>query len=165
MATRTLRQRGFAFISLLIVLALMALAASATVMLGVVAQRRAAEDALLEIGHEFQQALGSYISSTPAGQPMYPNTLQDLLKDPRTPLLRRHLRKLYADPMTGNSQWALIPSPAGQGFQGVHSLSPARPIRLANFDSEFIGFEGRTSYREWPFVVAAPGNAILDFSN
>ena len=156
---------GFALISLLIVLAIVGIATSATVTLGVLVQRRAAEEALLDIGAEFQRALGSYIGATPAGKPTYPNTLEDLLRDPRTPTLHRHLRKLYADPITGKAEWALLPAPGGQGFAGLHSLSTARPIKRTSFDSVFVDFDDRKSYSEWQFAYTVATSPIINFSN
>ena len=146
---------GFALLALLILLAIIGIATSATVTLGVLIQRRFAEEELLEIGSDFQIALRSYASATPAGQPMYPITMQDLLKDPRTPGIRRHLRKLYGDPMSGQNAWGLIPASAGIGFVGIHSLSDRPPIKIDHFDAEFVGFEHRSSYTQWEFRLAA----------
>ena len=164
-SSEPIRTRGFAFLSLLILLAVIGIATSATVTLGVLVQRRTAEQALLDIGAEFQQALASYIGATPAGKPTYPNTLEDLLRDPRTAGLRRHLRKLYADPITGKTDWILLPAPGGQGFAGLHSLSTARPIKRANFDSMFVGFDNRKSYSEWQFVHTLTAGGVINFSN
>ena len=146
-----LAPRGFALLSLLILVAMIGIAASATVAVGSVVQRRSAEEDLLEIGREFQMALQSYASATPAGQPAYPATLQDLLKDPRVPGMRRHLRQLYADPLTGRAEWGLIPAPNGHGVAGIFSLSDRQPIKLDNFDAEFVGFAHRRAYAEWQF--------------
>lgn len=143
--------RGFALLSLLIMLAIIGIATSATVTLGVVVQRRSAEEALLNIGREFQMALQSYASATPAGQPSYPATLQDLLRDPRVPGVRRHLRSVFADPLTGRTEWGLYPAPIGPGFAGVFSLSDRVPIKQDHFDAEFVGFEHRRSYANWQF--------------
>ena len=159
------RPNGFAYLSLLILLAVIGIASSATLTLGVLVQRRVAEQALLDIGLEFQQALASYIGATPAGRAPYPTTLDDLLKDPRTPILRRHLRKLYADPITGKAEWVLIAAPGGQGFIGLHSRSTARPIKRANFAPALVGFDDKKSYAEWQFVHAQPASTIINFSN
>jgi type II secretory pathway pseudopilin PulG len=159
------RPSGFAYLGLLILLAVIGIASTATLTLGVLVQRRAAEEALLEVGLEFQQALASYVGATPAGRPPYPVTLDDLLKDPRTPTLRRHLRKLYADPITGKTEWALIAAPGGQGFIGVHSLSTARPIKRANFLPTLVNFDDKKSYTEWQFVATQAASPIINFSN
>lgn len=150
---------GFALLGLLILLAVIEMATSATVALGVVVQRRSAEAALLDIGHEFEAALQSYASATPTGQSPYPASLQDLLKDPRVAGVRRHLRQIYVDPLTGRAEWGVIlalPSTSsaaliGPGIAGVISLSVAHPIKQDSFDAEFAGFEHRSSYADWQF--------------
>ena len=63
--------------------------------------RRDKERELIFIGHEFRTAIGRYYNSRAGGQAVYPLTLDELLKDPRFPSPRRHLRRLYVDPVTG----------------------------------------------------------------
>ncbi len=70
------RSAGFTYIGLLIALALIALAATATVQGGALLQRRQAEEELLVVGREFRNALQSYANATPAGQKRYPPSLQ-----------------------------------------------------------------------------------------
>ncbi len=148
---RRSRSPGFALLGLLILLAIVGIASSATVSLGVVVQRRSAEEALLDIGHEFQMALQSYASATPTGQSPYPTSLQDLLKDARVPGVRRHLRQVYADPLTGRADWGLVSAPGRPGIAGITSLSHRQPIKQTNFDAEFTGFEHRNTYMDWQF--------------
>jgi type II secretory pathway pseudopilin PulG len=157
---RAARGGGFTYLGLLILLAVMGVASAATLQMGSVLQRRAAEEELLGIGAEFRNALASYAAATPAGRPRAPRTLQELLKDPRFPGVRRHLRKLYADPITGKQEWGVVQAMNGGGIVGVYSLSRARPIKIGNFDLAFQGFGKRTSYREWVFSIPLqPGEA------
>lgn len=146
------RSAGFTYIGLLILLAIMGIVSAAAVQMGVVMHRRVAEDALLDVGREFSQALESYKRSTPAGQPDEPATLQDLLKDPRFPGKMRHLRKLFSDPITGQQEWGILRSEDTGRIAGVYSLSEATPIKIANFDLRLHGFEGKTSYQDWVFT-------------
>ncbi|QKS30725.1 MAG: type II secretion system protein [Candidatus Accumulibacter similis] len=150
-------QCGFTYLALLILVATLALATSATLTLGSIAQRREAEQRLLEVGTAYRQAIASYLNSSPGGRRSYPPALADLLKDPRYPGIRRHLRQLYPDPITGKPEWGLIAAPGG-GIMGVHSLSDARAIKIAGFDPENQLFEGKERYSEWVFAVlpAAP---------
>jgi len=148
-------QRGFTYLGLLILIAIIGIASAATVQVGALAGRRAAEEDLLYIGMEFRRALLSYASSTPAGQSRLPRSLEDLLKDPRYPNTRRHLRKLYADPITGKTEWGLIPAVDGSGIAGIHSLSDATPIKIDKFEPELADFAGKTSYRDWRFTLLA----------
>lgn len=145
-------QTGFTYLGLLILVAILALATSATLTLGSIAQRRQAEQRLLEVGDAYRRAISSYLNSSPAGNRRYPGALADLLKDPRYPGVRRHLRQLYPDPITGSKQWGLIAAPGG-GIMGVHSLSDAKPIKIAGFEPENQAFENRSRYSEWVFVV------------
>jgi type II secretory pathway pseudopilin PulG len=146
------RHAGFTYIGLLIFIALIGIASSASMQVGSLSQRRGAEEALLDIGGEFQQALLSYANATPQGQQRFPHALEDLLKDPRYPNTVRHLRRLYIDPLTGNNAWGIIATPDAKGIAGVFSLSEARPIKIGNFDGAFRDFDGKTSYQGWRFV-------------
>lgn len=146
--------QGFTYLSLLILIAIIGIASAATLQMGTVMLRHAAEEELLEIGAEFRNALISYANATPIGQRRAPQSLQDLLKDPRYPNPRRHLRKLYADPMTGKEEWGIVEAIDGSGIVGVHSQSEATPIKIGNFDLVFKDFAGKSSYREWRFMIA-----------
>lgn len=145
---------GFTYLGLIIIVAIIGIASAATLQMGSVVQRRAAEEELLEIGAEFRSALISYANATPVGQKRAPSSLQDLLKDPRYPNPRRHLRKLYADPITGKEEWGIIEAIDGSGIIGVHSLSNAQPIKVDKFDPLYFDFAGKTSYRDWRFMIA-----------
>lgn len=158
---------GFAYLALLITIAIIGIAAVATFQVGSILQRRLAEEELLDIGTEFRRALLSYANATPVGQSNYPSNLEALLKDPRYPEVRRHLRKLYFDPLTGTQKWGMIMSPDGKGIIGVYSLAPGTPIKVGNFELQYQSFEGKTTYAGWIFTsippqLAAPaGNVTL----
>lgn len=143
---------GYTLIGLLVILAILALIATSTVQLGALVQRRNAEQQLLDIGAEYRAALISYASATPAGQPNAPASLEELLKDPRYPNIRRHLRKIYADPITGSTQWGMILSPENNRIIGVYSQSEQEPIKISGFPSPFEQFEGKHHYSEWIFA-------------
>lgn len=147
------KARGFTYLGLVLLLAVISLAAACGVKAGALLHRRAAEAELLEVGSAFSEALASYAAATPRGQPKEPRTLQDLVRDPRFPVPRRHLRKLFVDPLTGNDQWGIVELETGPGIVGVFSLSAARPIKVGNFDLAHEDFTGKTSYRDWIFSV------------
>jgi type II secretory pathway pseudopilin PulG len=146
-------QTGLAYIGLLILVAVVGMAAAATVQSGAISQRRAAEQELLYLGTQFVAALRSYSARTPAGRPQFPRELTDLLRDPRTPHLHRHLRTIPIDPLTGASNWGVVRSPDGY-FVAVHSLSDAMTIKSANFDQELAALEGKSRYSDWIFSAA-----------
>jgi type II secretory pathway pseudopilin PulG len=146
---------GFTYIGLLILLAIISIGATATVQLGAITQRRSAEDELLHIGRTFRAALASYQNSTPGGMPRLPKEMTDLTKDPRQPVLRRHLRHIPVDPITGKAEWGVVRTPDGF-VEAIHSLSEARPIKIANFEPDFAAFEGSQKYSEWEFGRLSP---------
>lgn len=144
---------GFTYLGVLITIGIIGIASVASLQAGILLQHRAAEEELLFIGIQFRNALVSYANATPVGQPRFPKSLNDLLLDPRSPTVRRHLRKLYTDPMTSQEQWGLVEAPSDAGIIGVYSLSTAKPIKVANFDFSLQGLEGKTSYQEWKFML------------
>jgi hypothetical protein len=52
--------------------------------------------------------LQSYAAVAPAGQPPLPPIMPNVLKDPCAPGVRRHLRKIFVDPLTGKAQWDVL---------------------------------------------------------
>lgn len=150
------RQRGFAYLVLLLAIALLGLTASASISLGAAMARRDAERQLLAMGLEFQQALRSYSgisAAAPSGRG--PRTLEDLLKDPRVPGTRRHLRQVYVDPLTGRAEWGLLRDPQGH-IVGVHSLAMGKPLQRTGFEPLLANFEQAESYEQWIFGLPLP---------
>lgn len=145
---------GFTYLGMLILLAVLGLVGAAGLKMGTLLQRAAAEEELLEIGAQFSEALRSYAAATPQGQPQQPPSLQDLLKDPRFPNPRRHLRKIFVDPVTGKAEWGILYVGDKVGVLGVYSLSTARPLKVANFDIRFLGLENRERISDWKFLMA-----------
>jgi type II secretory pathway pseudopilin PulG len=146
------RQAGFTYLGLIIFVAIIGLVGAATLKIGSLLQRAAAEEELLEIGAAFSAALDSYAAATPRGASPYPPSLAELLKDPRSPAMRRHLRKVYVDPLTGKAEWGIVYLGGGEtGIVAFHSLSNARPLKIANFDSRFKGLDNKEEISEWRF--------------
>lgn len=145
--------RGFTYVGTLILLVILAIVSGATISLGMVAHRRVAEEELLSIGLQFRSAFQSYYMSTPAGQPRYPRSLNDLVRDPRYPLPVRHLRQLYLDPMTERSDWELVFAPEG-GIMGVHSSASWQPIKIDQFAPPFEYLKDSRTYRDWIFFFS-----------
>lgn len=86
--------------------------------------QRERETELLFIGGEFARALARYKA---AGSGVGPAELNDLVTDKRVPVPRRHLRRIYRDPMTGKADW-IVERRDGQ-IVGVHSRSEQRVLR------------------------------------
>jgi type II secretory pathway pseudopilin PulG len=140
-------QSGFAYVILLIALAIIGVSSAAAIHASASMSRRSAEEQLMIIGNEFEKALLTYSSGAPDAGPA---ELSELLKDQRVPGLQRHLRRIYEDPLSGSNMWGLRRDPAGR-ITGVYSLAPGVPIRRTGFDSDRTSFEGAVSYRQWVF--------------
>lgn len=136
------REGGYGYLLLLVMIAVLGAASAAAVTLGATVARRDAEQHLLVIGAGFQQALASH-----GGQP---RTLEDLVKDPRAPGIRRHLRRIPVDPLTGRDSWGLVRDAQG-GIVAVHSLAPGVPLKRKGFESRWAAFEEASSYQQWVF--------------
>ena len=151
------RQQGFTYLSLVILLAIIGLVGAAALKVEALMARAAAEEELLETGAAFSAALDSYAAATPQGKPTQPPTLQDLLKDTRFPTIRRHLRKVFIDPISGKAEWGITYIGDKTGIVGIYSLSQAQPLKLANFDERFQNFENKQHYAEWKFTANGQG--------
>ncbi len=156
-ARRRSRSGGFTYLSLIILLAIIGLVTASALKLGSVIQRSRAELELLDIGAAFSDALKSYADATPAGQPPQPPSLKELLKDPRFPGTRRHLRKLFVDPMTGKAEWGIVYLGDKVGVLAVYSLSADKPVKIGNFAARYSGFEGKSHISDWKFAMAQAG--------
>lgn len=150
-----MRQRGFTYFAVLLLVTLTTLGATAAATLWHTAARRDKERELLAVGDEFRRAIASYHRLPVGGRRQLPRTLDDLLLDPRLPGVHRHLRRIHVDPVTGQAEWGLIRAPDG-GIVGVHSLSQAAPLKVAGFASADAAFEGAARYADWQFRYREP---------
>jgi type II secretory pathway pseudopilin PulG len=153
------REGGFTYLGLIILVTVIGLVGAATLKADALLRRAQAEKDLLETGAAFGEALRTYAEATPKGQPSQPPSLQELLKDPRFPGVRRHLRKIFVDPLTGKAEWGIVWANPGdrRGVLAVYSLSKAKPLKVANFDARFSGFENKQHISDWKFVAAGQG--------
>ena len=141
--------RGYTYLAVLALLAATAAATTWLVPVWQTAAQRERERELLAIGAEFRAAIASYVA---AGiQRSYPRSLEDLLLDPRQPGIRRHLRRIYPDPMTGSTRWGIVRAADG-GIAGVYSLSERRPFKQHGFEAADGAFAGARRYADWQFV-------------
>lgn len=145
------RQHGFTYLGLLFAIAFIGLLmASAGQVWKTVAQREREED-LLFIGQQFSQAISAYRMATPGEPKQWPRSLEDLVEDKRWPVPRRHLRKLFVDPIVGKKQWGLVK--VGEEITGVYSLGEGKPIKQNNFPPGMDSLAGAKTYQEWRFVA------------
>lgn len=151
-ARRVQRQHGFTYVALLLAIALHGAVLAAAGSVWHTAQKRERERELLFIGEQFRNAILTYAQTGPGIQGQLPRTLDDLLMDPRFPGVKRHLRKIFVDPVTWKAEWGLVKTPDGNAIIGVHSLSQEEPLKLTNFQPADQAFEGASSYADWKFL-------------
>jgi type II secretory pathway pseudopilin PulG len=141
--------RGFTYIGLLVLLALIGILLAAAGEFASTAAQREREAQLLWVGHEYRTAIGRFFRT----RRTYPQTLEELLgAAPDAPVQVRYLRRLYPDPMTNAVDWVLVPAPGGGGIMGVASSSKRAPLKTAQFDVADQGFEEATTYGDWKFI-------------
>jgi type II secretory pathway pseudopilin PulG len=155
MRTRPAASAGFTYVWLLLAVAFMAAGLAAIAEVATTAMRRDKEAELLFVGDQFARAIARYRASSPGAQ-QYPPQLEDLLADRRFPNARRHLRRIYPDPMTGSADWGLVRGPGG-GIVGVYSRATTRPLKTANFPKDYEAFASAASYADWRFVATTDG--------
>lgn len=153
------RQSGFTYIWILFVVALFGVGLAAVGEVWHTSVLREKERDLLFIGDAYRRAIASYYESTPGGgAKQFPKSMDDLLLDRRFPTTRRHLRKIYPDPVTGSLDWGIVNGPGGT-INGVYSLSQLSPKKSRNFPEGYETFESAKSHADWRFVYqpsAAP---------
>jgi type II secretory pathway pseudopilin PulG len=134
----------------LIAIVLMGVALSAVGTVWRTTAQREREAELLFIGHAYETAITAYYE---AGRQL-PQALNDLVEDKRWPKPRHFLRRLYADPMTGQTDWTLIrnDSTSNSGITGIASSSAAEPIKKHGFRDDEELFAEAQSYGDWKFV-------------
>ena len=154
MATGSAAQRGFSYLGLMFLVFAIGVGLAKAGAVWQIEVQREKEKELLFIGEQYAMAIASYYESTPGGVRQFPASLNDLLQDHRFPGVRRHLRKLYADPVTGGGEWGLVRQEGR--ITGVYSLSPERPLKKAGFPPAWAAFVSAGSYSAWQFIYA-PG--------
>ena len=138
-----LAQRGFTYLGMLILVAIMGFGLAGFAELYSHAAQREKERELLFIGSQFRNAIESYYNKSP-GAKVYPQKLDDLVEDKRFPMPQHHLRRVYRDPMTGKAEWGMRsvqdePDSTSWGRQNVYdvySLSDGTAL-------------DKTKYKDW----------------
>lgn len=149
-------QHGFTYVAMLFALAMFGIGLAAVGEAWSTATQREREEELIQVGQAYARAIGTYYAQAPGTAKTYPPALQDLVEDRRFAGVRRHLRKIYLDPVGKGAEWGLVKAADG-GIAGVYSLSEKATLRrqplLLPGAAPVLG--GR--YVDWKFVyVAAP---------
>lgn len=152
-ASRPRAAGGLVLIAMLIFIALSSFAALAAADVWSLAVQREREAELLFVGNQYRRAIESYWNASPGPAKALPTSLRQLLEDDRFPQPVRHLRRAYADPMTGED-FAVVTS--GPAIVGVHSRSSDAPVKRAQFPDLYAHFEAAATYQQWRFVFTPP---------
>lgn len=153
------RQRGITYLWMLFLVFLLSLGLGKTLDVYSTMLKREKENQLLYVGDQYRQAIRLYYLSSPGYLKKYPEKLSDLLKDPRHLTVRRYIRQLYNDPVSGQP-FTLINAPEG-GIMGVASPSSALPVKQRGFPPQDDGFNGSGRYADWQFLYQGEPTAPL----
>lgn len=165
------KQRGFAYLSVLIIVAVMSIMTFKLSEDVSVRLARGKEADLLFNGDQVARAIRGYYENGPV-RGCYPPNLEVLLEDRRDFHVLRHLRKIFPDPMhapvslsdgsldaqpVNDGGWHLIKEESGR-IVGVSSESLATPFKQIKFANGRKEFEGKSQYADWKFI--AKGSAV-----
>ncbi len=147
-------ESGLILVGALVLLALASLTALNAGQRWADARQREAEAELLFIGEQYRAAIESYWREAPNTVHQMPTRAEDLVSDNRFPFPKRHLRRLYRDPL--NPDNPLVEVRDGPFLIGVRSADERVPFRQAGFDGPNRKFNAATSYADWTFSYVPP---------
>ena len=150
MQTGKQRQHGSVFMGMLVTVAVVAVMLMETGTLWSSVLQRERELELLARGNEIRRGIGLYYKAGNA----FPKSLEDLVLDRRQPTVKRYLRRVYADPLTGTTEWGVVPGP-GDTIMGVFSQAKGTPFKQGNFAVINQSFTGQGSYQGWVFLYGS----------
>lgn len=145
-----MQQKGFTIIGILFLVAGLGVAMAALGSMWHTLSQREKERELLFVGNQFRQAIESFWKAQAGGVRRLPKDFEELLSDPRFPNTVRHLRRVYRDPMTGETEWGIVKEPDG-GISAVFSFSEGKPFKTANFPAAYADFGAAQTYQDWVF--------------
>lgn len=161
-------EKGFIFLWALFAAALAGIMLAGTGQVWQIKSQREKEKELLFVGDQFRQAVMSYYNDPAGGAKQYPESLEQLLEDKRGVTTKRHLRKIFIDPLTNTTDWGLVEEPDPEqegssvdmssgkekGIIGVYSLSKGIPLKIDNFKDHNADFSDAVTYQDWKFVFS-----------
>lgn len=144
------RSRGFTYLMLLLWVAISGVMLMALSRSWVLESRRERDTELMYRGEQIRDALSAYAAvPVSTGSSRLPERLEDLLEDRRSGQVRRHLRRVWRDPITNSPSWGLVKDDKG-GIIGVFSRSRQVPLLAA---------PGVRTYADWRFEIDPPAPA------
>jgi type II secretory pathway pseudopilin PulG len=144
------RQGGFSYVVVMFLVAVLSLVSVRALENSLTAERRDKEAQLLLVGQAYRDAIRAYQQGSPGLDRTWPAQVKDLLLDERTSSMRRPLRKLYRDPITGSAEWGYVYR--DDKLIGVYSLSRLKPLKRDGFTADQVGFKDAATYQQWRFV-------------
>jgi type II secretory pathway pseudopilin PulG len=146
------RERGMVLLAVLVFILVTSMAASNLVVVYKTQMQREKEEQLLFAGSQLRRAIASYYNTIPpGGAHSLPQSLEALVSDQRFPKPIQHLRRIYADPMTGQADWILIRE--NGGIVGVASSSSRSTLKKKGFGKSLEYLEGKELYSDWMFDI------------
>lgn len=142
--------RGFTYIALLVAIVIIGISLGSAGRYWQNISLRDREEELLFRGDQYRLAIERYYFALP-GRMQYPPSVDDLLKDNRTPTGKRHLRRKYLDPIT-NKEFVEIRDQLSKRIIGFNSPSDQEPLRRGNFPDQYKEFAKKEKYSEWQFI-------------
>lgn len=150
------RSQGFIYAALLFALAVVAVGSAVFASVWSQQVQREREQALMDLGRQWVEAIGAYYENSPGSIKHYPADVSALLEDDRQVQLRRYLRTIPFDPMTGSDDWGLVRAFDG-GIMGVYSRSTLQPLRHGDFP-DWVEVRGRPGrYVDMRFIYQPKG--------
>lgn len=144
-------QGGFTYVSVMAVVALLGIGLAAIGPLWAEDAQREREQELLRLGELYAQAIGEYVRASPGSLKRHPQRLEDLVLDTRYVGTKRHIRKLYADPLQPARPWGLVRAADG-GIRGVFSQDPRLPFARAPMELAATRLPAAGQYSDWVFA-------------
>jgi type II secretory pathway pseudopilin PulG len=154
------QQTGFTYIGILAAITVMLAVLGAAAEIWHISMQRENERELLFIGHQYQRAIRQHYQQS--GK-RFPESLEIMLGgDGSNTGEKRTLRRIYRDPITGKTEWGLVPGANG-GVAGVFSLSELEPIKKSGFIEADADFDKAEKYSDWKFIYN-PKNPVRNAS-
>ncbi len=109
----------------------------------------------MRIGVLYAHALAEFRESAPGSLKTYPKSLDELVRDTRFFGVRRHLRRLYPDPLDPARPWGTVRDIDGY-IVGVYSQSSDPPLATVAVDLGDIVLSPARRYSDWKFSPPTP---------
>lgn len=114
MVSRPPHQAGFTYVWVLLAIAITSAVLAAAIELEsrrAMGQRKAEYEWVIE---QYRAAVASYRQAHPSSGVATLHSLEQLIQDDRTWPIRRHLRTIYPNPLTGRTDWVIRTDAAGE---------------------------------------------------